>query len=73
MYRRLYGTTEGRNVVLNPVPSQNVEAESAMVATVEQNSRAFTRREIDRARSARELMARMGFPSVAMVMSIVNT
>ena len=23
MYRRLYGTTEGRNVVLNPVPSQS--------------------------------------------------
>ena len=44
-----------------------------MVATVEQNSRAFTRREIDRARSARELMARMGFPSVAMAMSRVNT
>ena len=23
MYGRLYGTTEGRNVVLNPVPSQH--------------------------------------------------
>ena len=24
MYRRLYGTMEGRNVVLNPVPSQGL-------------------------------------------------
>ena len=44
-----------------------------MVATVEQKMLAFTKREIDRARSARELMARMGFPSVAMAMSIVNS
>ena len=51
---------------------RSVEVESAMIATVEQNSRAFTRREIERARAARELMARMGFPSVATAMSIVN-
>ena len=53
--------------------SREVRAESAMVATVEQNSRAFTRREIDRARSARELMARMGFPTAKMAMSIINS
>ena len=52
---------------------RSVEAESAMVTTVEQNLRAFTKREIDRARSARELMARMGFPSVVTAMSIVNS
>ena len=45
---------------------------SALVATVEQNLSAFTKREIERARSARELMGRMGFPTVAMAMSIVN-
>jgi hypothetical protein len=52
---------------------RSVNTESAMVATVEQNLRAFTKREIERARSARELMARMGFPSVGMAMSIVNS
>ena len=44
-----------------------------MVTTVEQNLRAFTKREIGRARSARELMSRMGFLTIRMVMSIVNS
>ena len=52
---------------------RSVDVETAMVTTVEQNLRAFTKREIERARAARELMARMGFPSVAMAMSIVNS
>ena len=52
---------------------RSVGAELAMVATVEQNMRPFTKREMERARSARGLMARMGFPSVAMAMSIVNS
>ena len=52
---------------------REAEAQSAMIATVEQKSRAFTRREIDRARSARELMARIGFPTATMAMSIINS
>ena len=52
---------------------RTVEAESALVTTVEQNLNAFTKREIERARSARELMGRMGFPAVDMAMSIVNS
>ena len=52
---------------------RSVDNNNAMVTTVEQNLRAFTKREIERARAARELMARMGFPSVGMAMSIVNT
>ena len=31
MYKRLYGTREGRNVVLNPVPSQ-VDRRKAVVS-----------------------------------------
>ena len=52
---------------------RTVEAETAMVTTVNQNLKAFTKREIDRARSARELMGRMGFPTVGTAMSIVNS
>ena len=44
-----------------------------MVATVKQNSRAIPNRETDRARSARELTTRMGFPTVTMAMSIINS
>ena len=52
---------------------RTVEAETAMVTTVNQNLKAFTKREIDRARSARELMGRMGFPTAGTAMSIVNS
>ena len=52
---------------------RTVEAETAMVTTVNQNLKAFTKRETYRARSARELMGRMGFPTVGTAMSIVNS
>lgn len=52
---------------------RSIDVETAIVTTVEQNLRAFTEREIERARAARELMVRMGFPSAAMAMSIVNS
>ena len=52
---------------------RSIEAETALVTTVEQNLQAFTKREIGRARLARELMSRMGFPTVGMAMSIVNS
>ena len=48
---------------------RTVEAEMAMVTTVNQNMKAFTKRGIDRARSARELMGRMGFPAVGTAIS----
>ena len=47
--------------------------ESAMVATVENNTKAFTKREIEQARKARELLVRMGFPSVGQAMGILNS
>ena len=52
---------------------RNIEAGTAFVATVEENLKAFTKREIERARKARELMARMGFPTVEQAMSVVNS
>ena len=52
---------------------REVEAEITMVTTVAQNSQLFTKREIERARQARELMARIGFPTVDQAMSIVNS
>lgn len=52
---------------------REVDAEIAMVTTVAENSKLFTKREIERARQARELMARMGFPTVEQAMSIVNS
>ena len=52
---------------------REVMKESALVATVESNAKAFTKREIEQARKARELLARMGFPTVTQTMAIVNS
>lgn len=52
---------------------REVLKESAMVATVERNAEAFTKREIEQARKARELLARMGFPSVGQAIAILNS
>ena len=52
---------------------RDIEAGTVFVATVDENLKAFTKREIKRARKARELMARMGFPTVEQAMSIVNS
>ena len=43
-----------------------------MVATVENNAKASTNREIEQARKARELLAHMGFPTVAQAIGIIN-
>lgn len=47
--------------------------EAVMVTTVKQNFTAFTKREIERARVAREMLARMGFPTVEQAISIINS
>ena len=52
---------------------REVDADTALVTTVAANSRAFSKREIEQARRAREMLARMGFPTVEQAMSIVNT
>ena len=50
-----------------------MEHGSALVTTVVENLKAFTKREIEQGRRARELLARMGFPTVEEAMSIVNS
>ena len=52
---------------------RDVEHDKALVTTVTENLKAFTKREIEQARRARELLARMGFPTVEQAMSIVNS
>lgn len=42
------------------------------MTTVVENTAAFSKREVERARRARELLARMGFPNIEQAMSIVN-
>ena len=49
------------------------QQELALVTTVTENLKAFTKREIEGARRARELLARMGFPTVEQAMAIVNS
>lgn len=49
---------------------RDVESEAALVSTVVENTKAFTKREVERARRARELLARP--PTVDQAMSIVN-
>ena len=48
-------------------------AESALVQTVEDNMRTFTKREVLQAKHARELMVRMGFPSVQQAIRTANS
>jgi hypothetical protein len=47
--------------------------EAAHVATVEDNMKCYTKREIEQARKARELLVRMGFPSVHQAIRAVSS
>jgi hypothetical protein len=47
--------------------------EAAHVATVEDNMKCYTKREIEQARKARELLVRMGFPSVQQAIRAVSS
>ena len=47
--------------------------DQAMVATVTENLRAYTKREVEHAKRAKEMLARMGFPTVEQAMSIINS
>jgi Zinc knuckle len=46
---------------------------STLVSTVEENQQKFTKREVAQAGKARELLARMGFPSVDKAIQMVET
>ena len=51
---------------------RKVERDRALVTTVTENLKAFTKREVEQARRAREMLARMGFPTAEQAMSIIN-
>ena len=51
---------------------REVERDRALVTTVTENLKAFTKREVEQARRAREMLARMGFPTAEQAMSIIN-
>jgi hypothetical protein len=46
---------------------------TALVQTVEENMRLFTKRKVMQARKARKMLSRMGFPSVAQAIRTTNT
>ena len=52
---------------------REIQQELALVTTVTETLKAFTKREIEGARRARVLLARMGFPTVEQAMAIVNS
>ena len=51
---------------------RGVDHDRALVTTVTKNLKSFTKREVEQARRAREMLARMGFPTVEQAMSIIN-
>ena len=52
---------------------RKVSEDKILVTTVATNMAMFTKREIDQAAKARELLARMGFPSVSQAIAILNS
>ena len=53
-------------------PTFHPKMESALVATVTENLQKYTKREIDSASRAKELLARMGYPSVENAIAMVK-
>ena len=51
---------------------RGVDHDRALVTTVTDNQKAFTKREVEQARRAREMLARMGFLTVEQAMPIIN-
>ena len=49
------------------------QKEHVLVSTVSENMRQFTKREVESARKARELLARMGYPSVDNAIAMLRT
>lgn len=70
--RKPVGGSEGRFYVCD-TRSMIVPRETALVQTVEGNMRNFTKREVMQARKARELLTRMGFPSVTQAIRTANS
>jgi hypothetical protein len=64
---RLYSCQRTGMDAINPT------SYNALVSTVEENQQKFTKREVAQAGKARELLARMGFPSVDKAIHMVET
>jgi hypothetical protein len=62
--RKQASGSEGRFYICD-VRTMVVPRENALVQTVEENMKSFTKRDVLQARKARKMLARMGFPSVA--------
>jgi hypothetical protein len=50
--------------MIGPTPTLHTNHEQALVTTVADNMKRYTQREVETARKARELLSRMGYPSV---------
>ena len=70
--RKDVDSSEGRFYVCD-LRSMMSENETAFVQTVTENMRRFTKREVEQAQRARDMLARMGFPSVIDAMNMVGT
>ena len=53
-------------------PTFHPNRETALVATVSENMRKYTKREVESAGAARELLARMGYPSVENAIAMIK-
>lgn len=53
-------------------PTFHPHSETALVATVAENMRKYTKREVESAAAARELLARMGYPSVENAIAMIR-
>ena len=65
--------SEGRFYTYDTRSEFELAPDAAMVQTVEENLGRFTKREVKQAKLARELLARMGFPSVTEAISMMNS
>ena len=65
--------SEGRFYMCDLSSTMQPDEESALVQTVADNLAGYTKREVEKAREAREMLARMSFPSVADAMDMANT
>ena len=64
----------GKDATTYPESVDDGEAsESALVQTVEENLQFYSKKEVAKAREARELLAKMGFPSVANAIKMVES
>ena len=58
--------------MISKKPTFHPKTEHTMVATVSQNMRKYSKREVESAGSARELLARMGYPSVENAIAMIK-